>query len=186
VVKRLAIHPKELEAMRFRYLVVGSVVAGVCLFVWGALSNMLLPLGSGALREFSEDAAVVQSIRANAPANGIYLSPKGVFAAVSFQPDMSDRAASIAPFLAREFAADVAIGLMLAILLGLAGVSTAGQAAAVTGAAALAAGVAVPVSDWNWFGFSPAFTAGAAVELLIGWILAGLVLVLLKRKLSAT
>jgi hypothetical protein len=41
--------------------------------------------------------------------------------------------------------------------------------------------VTISVPYWNWYGFPCDFTAGQAIEQVIGWLLAGLVLAALVR-----
>jgi hypothetical protein len=159
--------------MRFRVLATGALAGGLFLFLWGAVYNAF---SSRTLQTFTNDAEVVESIRRNAPANGIYLSDKGVFAAIDVKPDGSLRVPSLGPFMVRELLADLAIGLLLTfVLMQLRPTSL--PRPFVLAAIALAAGIALPVSDWNWFGFDPRFTVASIGEVVFGWMLAGFLLV---------
>lgn len=169
--------------MRARTLMVGAVIGGVLLFLWGALYNTVLPFASRTLDAFANDQEVVESIRRSAPRNGIYLSDKGVFAAVDLRPDGSVRVPSLGVPMGIELLADLGIGLMLTIVLLNTGRSGLPRPAVVA-AAALAAGLGISLSHWNWFGFSTGFTAAEILEVVFGWLLVGLVLARLIDRLA--
>lgn len=171
--------------MHAKYLTVGAATAGLLLFVWGGVLNGAMSLPGEPLRVFVNEQAVLETIRANAPANGVYLSQSGVFAAVDLRPNLASRTPTPGPRLLTELAGDVAEGLLLALLVLLARPATKSAGARLGLLAALAAGIAVPLADWNWFGFSPAFTFYAILEVVVGWTLAGLVLAALARRAVA-
>lgn len=169
--------------MRGKVLLLGALTGGVLLFIWGAIVNSAVPMSLDTLRPFANDEEVVSAIRRNAPDNGNYLSDKGVFVAVDVNANGSLRAPSLGPFLGVELLADVAIGLLLTIVV----LSARGSSLPrplVLAAAALAGGIAVSVSHWNWFGFSGLFTAAELLEVTLGWLLVGFALTRLVDRLT--
>jgi hypothetical protein len=159
--------------MRIKSLIVGTIAAGLLIFTWGAIYNSVF--SASTLKAFANDSAVVQAIRQNAPANGIYLSDRGVFAAVDVRADGSSRVPGLGLFLGRELLADLAVGFVLTIVL-LHLKPTNLPRPIVLALVGVAAGIAMPVSDWNWFGFASGFTLAAVIEVAVGWMLAGFVL----------
>lgn len=168
--------------MNGKYLAIGALVGGIVLFLWGGLTHMVLP---APMSTFVNDGAVVQTLRANAPADGVYMSESGVFAAVSFNPPFGTRKDHMEPYLLRQFLSDVLAAALLAFLVaGLPG-TVFGKAywAGIAGLAALAMKI---VPYWNWYGFSPAFIGMEAFELVGKFFLCGLVLAFLAKKLAPT
>lgn len=51
---------------------------------------------------------------------------------------------------------------------------------------AVEAGMVSPLPDWNWWGFTAGYTRSALAELVIGWLLAGLVIAKVTTKEQAT
>src|SRR5712692_3296990 len=110
----------------------GTVLGGIILFAWGAVSWMALPWREGTILPFTNEAALTQAIAANAPRSGIYLLPsphpqdkaadaaakeqmmKGpmVFASVRLGP-----MGSMAGFMAIQFAIQLASALLATVLL---------------------------------------------------------------------
>src|SRR4026207_328558 len=81
--------------MKLRYLVSAALLGGLVSFAWGAASHVSMLLPSLEPKAFADSTAVLQTIHANAPENGIYFDGRGLFAAVSFRPDLSQRFASL-------------------------------------------------------------------------------------------
>lgn len=170
--------------MNSKFLVSGTIVGGIVLFFWGFVVNAMLPWPGEELRGFTDDSAVTEVLRVNAPANGVYLSDSGIFAAVAFMPDLSSRTASFLPYLAVEVLNDFFIAFLLTALLLKSGPASPIKGATFLAIAALAAGAAGPISDWNWYGFSTAYTTKAIFELVAGWLLLGFMLTSLRDRLG--
>ena len=107
--------------MRGKYLLIGTLAAGLTLFVWQTISNVAIPWHTATMKE-SNNAAVVQAIHAAAPANGVYFSPQGVLAAVSFTPDMADKTKAMGGNLVKQAVIDLIVALLLCILVARIGV----------------------------------------------------------------
>ncbi len=170
--------------MKVKYQLLGTLAAGVTLFVWGMVSHVVLSWHDASMKRFTDNQAVVETIKANAPENAVYFSPEGLFAVVSFLPDMSDQTQDITADIARQLVLDLVVGFLLAmILLSVQAPSVLGKAA-VAGRMGLAAGVAIHIAHWNWYGFSPAYTLVNLFDPIISWFLAGLVLAALIKKMQ--
>ena len=168
--------------MNAKHLVVGAIVGGIILFLWGAVTHAVLPQP---MHYFKDEQAVVQALRANAPVNGIYFGPHGIFASVAFLPDLGDKTRHIGPNLLRQLFTDMLAALLLAAFLTCLPGTVLGRA----GWAALAGIVAVALKIlpyWNWYGFPPAFIGMEALDLVGKFFLGALVLGALMKKLPPT
>lgn len=56
-------------------LLKGTVLGGVALFVWSAVSWMLLPWHNAGFKRFTHEEPVLAAIGAAAPESGVYLAP---------------------------------------------------------------------------------------------------------------
>lgn len=171
--------------MRGKYLLYGTLAAGVTLFVWQTISNVAIPWHSATMKEFTNNAAVVEAIHAGAPTNGVYFSPEGVLAAVSFTPDMADKTKAMSGNLAKQAVIDLVAALLLCVLVARIGVGRKRDTALTLGLAGLAAGIIREMSDWNWYGFSASYAIVNEIDLTIQFALAGIVIAWLYKRETA-
>ena len=172
--------------MRGKYLLYGTLAAGLALFVWQAISNVAIPWHSATIKEFTDNAAVVQAVHAAAPANGVYMSPQGILAAVSFTPDMADKTKAMGGNLVKQAVIDLVVALLLCILVARIGVGRKRDTALTLALAALAVGIIKELSDWNWYGFAASYAIVNVIDLAIQFALAGVVIAwLYKREMRA-
>ena len=160
-------------------LVKSAVVGGVIFFIWSSISWMVLPFHAKTLKMFSNEAAIVQTMSANATGSGVYLLPK-----------MSkDAPAAKSPFVflvynqdgygnmgMRMFLGlleDILTALVLAWLLSKSGISSFGARVGFISGMALFAGLAAHLTNLVWWGHSLGFTIVVMADLLVGWTLAG-------------
>jgi hypothetical protein len=185
-------------------LIKGGLLGGITLFVWGAVSWVVLPWQNLTLNKFTNEDAVVAAITANAPKPGVYFLPnarlepgmteaekKAVYEAtqkrmaegpVVFASIRLKGAPSMAPFALTGIVISI-IGATLGTLLLLqTRQSRYLRRAGFLSLFGLTAGVVCFLPYWNWFDFSTAYTAASIVDLAIGWFLAGLVI----SKVAAT
>lgn len=174
-------------------LLLGAIIGGVILFLWGAVSHMLLPLATAGLEQFTNEEAIKQTVVANAPRSGVYFLPymqqeglteeqqnaafeKAMQGPVLFVAVRLGRAASFGSLLGTQFLIDVLTALLLtALLLNLRPIGYAKRVLFVV-VVGLVVGIAALLPDWNWYNFSATYTAGEFVGLVIGFALAGLAL----------
>ena len=168
--------------MRTKYLLVGTLLATVVLYAWQVVSNVALPWHEATMRTFADDTAVVQTLRANAPQNGVYFAPQGVLASISMSPDFADKTQQMGPMMAKQVAINIAVAFLLTMLVLRMRPDRPFQAGITLGLAGLAAGLMTQLSNWNWYGFALPFSLVNAIDLAIMLGLTGLSLGLLYRK----
>ena len=173
--------------MRGKFLLYGTLAAGVTLFVWQTISNVALPWHQATMTELKDNAAAVQAIHAAAPVNGVYFSNQGIIAAVSFTPDMADKTKmSMTPNLAKQLAIDLVAALLLCVLVARIGVGRKRDTALTLALGGVAAGIILELSDWNWYGFSASYASVNVIDLTIQFALAGAVIAwVYKRQAGA-
>jgi hypothetical protein len=162
--------------MNAKLLVLGTLAGALTLFAWETVSNAVIPWHEQTMRTFTDSNAAVQAIRANAPENGMYVDLRGVVAAVSFTPDMASKESLFGLMLARQFALDLVVALILLVAMSRLPRATNRQYAVGTGTIAFAVAASVLVSNWNWYGFGTAWTIVNVLDRTIGYALMGLAL----------
>src|SRR5438067_2953568 len=174
-----------------KQLVLGTVLGAIVLFIWSAVAWMFIPWPGQPLRHFTSEDAMVTAIKANVPRSGNYLLPNQperppgmtqeqyqkamqdaenrmnngptIFAAVRLEP-VSMPKAMIVGFLTNI----IAVFLASILLLQTDRLSYKGRVAFVTGLGLLIF-VGGHVDEWNWWGFSAAYTLMTLGALIIGW-----------------
>lgn len=170
----------------------GSVAGGFVVFIWGAVSWMMLPFHHATLKTFTNEPAVASIIGINATTPGVYLLPAPhhdvteqhkptkpfVFAVVRPEGMTPGDPVYYLRGLLTEIAGAFVLGLVLLAAPGL----DYWRRVRLVVLTALAAAALVRLPDWTWWGFSTAFTVLGAVDLLVGWFLGGLVIAKFVRK----
>jgi hypothetical protein len=170
--------------MRFGYLFTAAVVGGAVSFGWGAVSHLALNLEGREFKSFADSNAVVQTVKANAPENGVYFDGRGLFAAVSFRQDLGNRFEAPLEYYIRQFLVCLAVALVLAWVLLRLPPMTALQTGILFGIVALAAGIEQLVPMHIWYGFPRSMVAARGFDVIVGWFLIGLVLGGLRGRLA--
>lgn len=180
-----------------KQLALGSILGAIILFVWSAIAWMLIPWPGEPLRTFTNEDAVLEAIKANAPRSGNYLAPNepkrtpgmtdeqyntamqaaenkmmrgpSLFTAVRLEGFAFSAKPLVIQFLTQLFLAVIATLLLLQTT----GLSYAKRVAfiAVIGVVIFVGG---HVEEWNWFGFSNAYLLMEFGAIVIGWVLASL------------
>jgi hypothetical protein len=170
--------------MNSRFLLIGTVVTAIALFAWQTISNAVLPWHMATMREFANNDAMVEAIRANAPENGVYVSNQGILAAVALTPNLIDKTTLIGQMLGKQFVINLVVAFLLALVaLRLRPTTVMGTATALA-IAGLAGSALIELSNWNWYGFSASWSIVNLVDHTIQWFIAGLVLAALMRRLA--
>lgn len=162
-------------------LLKGALLGGLVVFLWSAISWMLLPWHGKTMNGFKDEAKVAEVILANTDKSGVYFMPakdesqmaKGpiVFGAVRRE----GMTGMTVPMII-SFGIDIlGAGLITWLLLQTSGRSLMGKVGFVV-IFALAAGIVCLLPEWNWWGYSLGYTAVAVIDLIVGWFLAGLVI----------
>lgn len=159
--------------MRTRILLLGTIVGTLVLFAWQAVSNAAIPWYQRQLKTFKDPAAAVSTIRAQAPENGIYTESRGVFAIVSFTPDMHDQSRDMGPMLGRQALLDVVVAFALCLLIERLPAYGTATTAATLGLAAGMVTLTVVGSQMIWYGVPTLWTLVSIVDQTIAFALAG-------------
>ncbi len=180
-------------------LALGGILGGLVLFLWGAVSWMVLPWHPMTLQKFTDEAAVAGIVSLTAPRAGVYILPNPhkhepgmteeqkkraeeeghrrmmqgpfMFAAVSVSGARPMASALLTSLLGNILAALLATLLLLKT----SGLSYAGRVGFLV-TIGLTAGVIADLPDWTWWNFSTSYTGVAFADLLVGWLLASLVM----------
>jgi hypothetical protein len=183
---------------------VGGIVGGLIVFIWGAISHMVLPLGEAGIQMIPDEDAVVGVLKTSLPNPGVYIFP-GM--EMKKDPTEAEQKAwaekyrtgptgllvirsggeeAISPkMLATEFVSNVAGALVAAFLLAKIGGSYGARVVAVA-LLGLFGWLALSISYWNWYGFSTPFIVGEGIDQVLGWTFAGLGLAKIVKPTAAT
>lgn len=179
-----------------KIVIQGGLIGGLILFLWSALSWVVLPFHEKTLQSFQNEMLVESALMASLDHDqgGVYILPsmkgahsgsgteeakkqarekaaKGpfVFAVISPKGWGSMPLHSLIGFLTQALGAALVTGLLLKT----GGMKYWGRVGFVV-MFAFAVGVIGHLPHWNWWGFPMGFTLAEFLDLLIGWFLAGL------------
>ncbi len=180
-------------------LLLGGLLGGLVLFVWGSISWMVLPWHMMTFEKFKDEATIAQALTANALRPGLHLLPN----VHKHDPGMTEeqKKAEEAEGMKRMIQGPLMFASVT--LQGFGGMGPALLIQLVTGIVgaflatwlllktrpmsywhrvgflvviALVVAVIAHVPYWNWWNFSTSYTAVTFADLLIGWFLASLVI----------
>ena len=162
--------------------ILGVVLGGAVLFLWGFFSWGVLPWHNMVANEFSSEQAVAKVLKENAPAAGVYYLPfaeewqnAGETAAfVNVLPEGLN--ASMGELMVTAVLGQMIAALLVLLLLrNTTGLNYLQRVAFVT-LVGLTIGFVGHFPYWNWFGFSDAYVLVAIIDSMIAWTLAGFVM----------
>jgi hypothetical protein len=186
-------------------IILGGLLGGVVLFVWGAISHMALPLGTVGLRSIPPalEPAVLGAMQSGMTERALYFFPgldlsrkmtdeeqqawnlkyqAGPAGIVAFDPHPGDRV-SLPAQLGTELLCNVLAGLMGALVVfHLPAALGYGKRVLLVGALGLIVFLDVDASYWNWYGFPTSYALVQLVDHTVAWLLAGLVLARICRQ----
>jgi len=170
-----------------------TIVGAFTMFLWGGLSHMVLLKGAGFTR-MTNEGQIVSTLRTTLPGDGLYFFPS---IDLRGTPSAEERANWEAKFragptgmivyhpsgdtpvspkkLSVQFLSNFLAAGILAYVLSFTAISYWRRVwlAALLGAFSL---FAVSSIYWNWYGFPNAFFIAQAVDMIVGWSLAGIVI----------
>jgi len=182
---------------------IAGVLGGIVLFIWGAVSHMMLPLGMAGLRSMSatQESAVVSAMQTAMHERAIYFFPgmdtsrkpspeedaawkakhaSGPAGIVVFNPRPGSPMS--AGMLLTELASNVVAALLAALVIGFVpSLLGYGKRVLLVGLMGLLVAIDVDVSYWNWYGFPTSYLLAQLVDHFVGWLLAGLVIARFSR-----
>lgn len=170
--------------MRSRFLVIGTLVGAVVLFVWQFASHGAFHLPEAGLKPFPTDSMAVaaKTVRALAPENGMYFSAYGVLAAVDMSRDYADKRQQFVSMMIKQFVLDVGVVLILALLIDRLGDQSVMRTGTTFGALALALMGMTDVANSIWWNYTAAWTVGNIIDQVISFFILGVVLAALSRR----
>jgi hypothetical protein len=171
--------------MKMKSLVLGTLLGGLTALVWSNISWELIGWHEKSLLTFQKDEEVAAVISSHTVEDGTYLMPFGM--SKEAQARMRTGPIVLAAVrrsgigsVGRLFGVQIAILFAAAFLLSWLVLQTSGLSyprrvmfLAVVG---LAASVIVDLPNWNWWGFSGAFTAVDVADNVLTCLFAGLVI----------
>ena len=187
-------------------IVIGGVLGGVALFLWGAVSHMATPLGSMGISTIPNEEVVLGAMRSNLPGRGLYFFPgmdlsrtptaeeqrawerkyeQGPAGILIYRPQGGP--VMSAAQLGNELASNIALALVAAWLFAAAsgGLTTAGSRILFVALIGLIGGLDIHVSYWNWYGFPTTYTLAGMLDGFIGFLVMGIVFHFAIRKPAA-
>lgn len=176
-----------------KQLLLGSILGAIVLFVWSFIAWEFIPWPGPPLRGFTNEDAVEQAIKANAPQSGNYILPNPhkpgltaeqqnasiekmirgpmMFASVRLEPMRSFAMLLICQFLT-QFTVALIITFLLLKTCGL----SYGQRVLFVALCGILIFVGGKVDEWIWWSFSNSYLMMQFGAIVIGSILAGLVI----------
>jgi hypothetical protein len=172
---------------------IAGLLGGIVFFAWAAVAHMALPIGEMGMERPASEDAVLAALKDNMTAEGIYIvpglsgeqmadaaavaaysakAPGNPQAFVVYQPQGED-GMQMGDNLGKQFASDTLSALIVAWVLSL-GAFGFGRRVLIAGALGLFSWLSINVPYWNWYRFPGEFTAGALIEQVLGWLLAGM------------
>ena len=184
-----------------------AILGGIAMFIWSFIAHDLLPLGEMGMREFKDEAAVLDALKTNlGDARGLYHFPGHRAGPNATRQEKSEamkrameKAASgpsglliyhpsreftFGKLLGIEFATELLEAILVVFLLTQTRIeSFAGRVGFVFLAGILAA-ITTNVPYWNWYGFPSRYTAAYMSIEIIGFLCVGLIAALVLRNRS--
>ena len=180
-------------------VLLGGLVAGVIVFMWGFVSHTALPLGSAGIKVLPNESAVLAVLKGTIEEPGVYLFPgldpdsppdeaqqrawqetymAGPNGFLAYMPEGRD---PFSPMLmVVELLSNVVGGLLAAFIVYhvAANALVRVQVVAMMG---VFGWLAISVSHWNWYRFPTEFFVAEGISQAVGWLLAGLALARIVR-----
>ncbi len=167
-------------------ILLGGILGGLALFMWGGLSHMMLGLGAVGMQNIQRP--VYDSMKASIPQHGFYFFPEtdgkgnvkdeyknGPAGILIYNP--TGAGASMTGQLINETILNIVQALIAAFLLSLAVGKLARypQRVGFVFVLGILSAIATNIEYWNWYGFPAAYTMASIVDKLIGFMIVGLI-----------
>jgi pimeloyl-ACP methyl ester carboxylesterase len=174
-------------------ILIAGVLAGLAMFVWESVAHMVLPFGEMGISTLPNEQAVQQALAAQlGGAEGLYFFPDmragdtpivGPWGVLVYHPSWTFSWS----VMAWEALVELAMGVALALLIGMSGAAGFGRRMALAALVGVSAAIAVSPSYTIWFGFPAAYTGGQMIVAFVDYLVGGAVIAwLLKPVASAT
>ena len=172
-------------------LLLAGIVGGIVVFIWGAITHVVLPLGEMGIQNLPNEEGIVDELKEGISEPGLYffpgmdmnrkLSPEeqqaweakytaGPTGILVYHPTGTKPLS--AKLLLTELVADIAAALLAAFILSHT-IGSFSMRVLLVGLIGIMAWFSISVSYWNWYGFPTAFTMAEGIDQFVGWLLAG-------------
>ena len=183
---------------------VAAILGGIAMFIWSFIAHDLLPLGETGMREFKDEAAMLDALKTNlGDARGLYHFPGHKAGPNATRQEKSDamkramekaasgpsgvllyhptREFSFGKLLGIEFATELLEAVLVIFLLTQTRIESFGGRVGFVLVAGILAAITTNVPYWNWYGFPSRYTAAYMSIEIIGFLCVGLVAALLLK-----
>jgi len=184
-----------------------AILGGITMFIWSFLAHDLLPLGETGMREFKNEAAMLDALKTNlGDAHGLYHFPGHKAGPNATRQEKSDamkramekaatgpsgvllyhstREFSFGKLLGIEFATELLEAMLVVFLLTQTGIESFSGRIGFVFVAGILAAITTNIPYWNWYGFPSNYTAAYMSIEIIGFLCVGLVAALLLKNKS--
>jgi len=181
-----------------------AILGGIAMFIWSFIAHDLLPLGETGMREFKDEAAMLDALKTNlGDARGLYHFPGHKAGPNATRQEKSDaikrameKAASgpsgmllyhptreftFGKLLGIEFATELLEAILVVFLLTQTGIESFSGRIGFVFVAGILAAITTNIPYWNWYGFPSRYTAAYMSIEIIGFLCVGLVAALLLK-----
>src|SRR5207247_4854570 len=186
---------------------VAAILGGITMFIWSFLAHDLLPLGETGMREFKDEAAMLDALKTNlGDARGLYHFPGHKAGPNATRQEKSDamkramekaasgpsgvllyhpaREFSFGKLLGIEFATELLEAVLVVFLLTQTGTESFSGPICFAVVAGLLAAITTNIPYWNWYGFPSNYTAAYMSSEISGFRCVGLLAALILRSKS--
>ena len=189
-------------------VLLAGIFGGLVFFFWGFLAHEVLGLGQVGIKDIPNEQVMLSTMRSSINDPGFYFFP-GL--GLGPNPTSDEKKAAMERFtqkatsgpmgilvyrpigsnvysmryLGTEFALDVVLALIGAILVAWAGLASFGSRLAFVTLAGVMAALLSNVQYWNWYAFPSNYTLATIATQVIGFFLAGIVIALIVRSRRA-
>lgn len=155
-------------------ILLGIIIGGVILFFWTGFSQAVIPWGTKTAGSHPDPEGLGDKI-AEGTGNGMIYINKRVAAFIAVKPDSYY---SLPRYFMIEFITQLLTATLLVLILALTDTLPNDSRLMLVGLVGCITVTSVDAQYWNWWGFSHRYTLGVAVNRLVGFLLAGFVLVM--------
>ena len=186
---------------------VAAILGGIAMFIWSFIAHDLLPLGETGIREFKDEAAMLDALKTNlGDAHGLYHFPGHKAGPNATRQEKSDamkramekaasgpsgvllyhstREFSFGKLLGIEFATELLEAMLVVFLLTQTGIESFSGRIGFVFVAGILAAITTNIPYWNWYGSPSNYTAAYMAIEIIGFLCVGLVAALLLKNRS--
>jgi hypothetical protein len=184
-----------------------AILGGIAMFIWSFIAHDLLPLGETGMRDFKDEAAMLDTLKTNlGDARGIYHFPGHKAGPNATRQERNDaikraiekaatgpsglliyhpsREFSFAKLLGIEFTTELLEAILVVFLLTQTRIESFGGRVGFVLLAGILAAVTTNIPYWNWYGFPTRYTAAYMFIEIIGFLCVGLIAASLLKNRS--